>query len=183
MNSLSVMPSTITPRLSVVNNHVGIMRKINPCSNSRVDVYAIRQKNLAALVNTLFDGNQARLGTAIGVKQPQVNRWLSNSTASPRKISESSARQIEIKLGLPKGGLDETGGVALRPIQRKAIDDFFWIMENGEEKEKSILLATVDAIKSAYKEDSSTTTRTVKAGKNKTVYFGEDRRGKEKKSG
>lgn len=124
------------------------MRRFKPWSNSRVDIYATRQKNLAALVNTMADGNQAKLGSLIGVKQPQMNRWLSNSTASPRKISETSARHIEAKLGLPKGAMDDQRGClnVVRPVQRKVIDNFFWLMENGDDTAKQTLAVIVDSL-------------------------------------
>lgn len=35
----------------------------------------------------------------------------------------------------------------------KALEEFSWILEHGTESEKSILLATVDAIKSMHKQD------------------------------
>lgn len=119
-----------------------------PWSNSRMDVYITRRNNLAALVNSMFDGNQAKLGAKIGVKQPQVNRWLSTSTASPRKISETSARHIEAKLGLPKGVLDDQRGCSniVRPTQRKVVDEFFWLMENGDDTAKQTIAFIVDSL-------------------------------------
>lgn len=153
MYSLSVMSPTITHRLLNVNNHLGITRTVNTCLNSGVNVYAIRQRNLAALVESMFAGNQAKLASAIGAKQPQVNRWLSTSTASPRKISEESARQIEAKLGLRENGLDDPNGCvsdgAAQP--NPVFDDVRWILEHGRPNEISIFMATIEAIKSAHK--------------------------------
>lgn len=121
-------------------------------------VYDIRRKNLAALVKDVFGKNQAKLAVAIGVKQPQVNRWLSTSSASPRRISETSARHIEARLGLPHNGLDDPNSYmgSAKPSPSKALEDFQTALELSDHSERSILLSTISTIINTHKKDERT---------------------------
>ena len=57
-------------------------------------------------------GKQAELARAIGRSPSQVGQWLGGH----RKLGDGSARNIEIKLGLPMGWLDTAP--ALRAAER-----------------------------------------------------------------
>lgn len=100
------MNQILTARVSVRNNPSGISRPDNLWPNSGMDVFAIRRKNLRALIDTHFKGNQAALADAVGCKPPQINRWLSTTTSDRRNITERSARSIEEKLALKNLWLD-----------------------------------------------------------------------------
>jgi DNA-binding transcriptional regulator YdaS (Cro superfamily) len=82
----------------------------------------IRRQNLARLIASRFGGNQTHFARALGVKPPQVNRWVSTTAADPRSISEQSARAVEAACGLPPGWLDGPGAsvVDQQPRMTKA---------------------------------------------------------------
>lgn len=86
---------------------MGISKIRVPAKNRGMDVYETRRRNLQNLVKTRFSNSQADLADAVGIKPPQVNRWLSKTTSDPRKISERSARQIETALNISPGWLDK----------------------------------------------------------------------------
>lgn len=71
-----------------------------------MDTYQARRANLLRLINDDFDGNQTALAAAVGVKPPQVNRWVSETASEKRRITEDSARHIEEKCRKPLGWLD-----------------------------------------------------------------------------
>lgn len=71
-----------------------------------MDTYENRRLNLLQLITREFGGNQTAFARQAGVSAPQVNRWVSETAADKRRISEESARQIEIKCGKPSGWLD-----------------------------------------------------------------------------
>lgn len=71
-----------------------------------MDTYESRRANLQMLIDREFGGNQAALATVLGLKPPQVNRWLSSTAKDTRKITEESARRIERACGKEDGWLD-----------------------------------------------------------------------------
>lgn len=75
--------------------------------NHSMDIYEIRRARLQALIAQRCAGNQATLSSKTGIKAPQINRWLSSGTKDPRRITETSARNIEHKMGLPSGWMDQ----------------------------------------------------------------------------
>ena len=62
-----------------------------------MDTYQARRANLLRLIDEDFDGNQTAFAAAVGVKPPQVNRWVSETASEKRRITEDSARRIEEK--------------------------------------------------------------------------------------
>ena len=71
-----------------------------------MDTYAARRKGLIHLIATEYGGNQTTFADHIGVKPPQVNRWVSGTASETRRITEDSARRIEERCGKPTGWLD-----------------------------------------------------------------------------
>lgn len=76
---------------------------------------ATRRKRLAQLISEA--GSQAALSEKIGKAPAQISQWLNASvnsaTGKPRVMSNAVAREVEKKLGLPEGWMDqaETVGV------------------------------------------------------------------------
>lgn len=66
----------------------------------------IRLANLQRVIDKHFDGKAGRLADAIGKKRPQIYRLFSD-TENARSIGEELARDIEAKLGLQYGSLDQ----------------------------------------------------------------------------
>lgn len=63
----------------------------------------IRRENLDRLVNE--HGGQAELARTVRKDKNQINQWLGR--AGSRNLSAGSARQIEERLHLPKGWMDQ----------------------------------------------------------------------------
>jgi len=72
-----------------------------------MNIFEIRRKRLRLLIDTDFAGVTKRCAEALGMPPPQLHRWLSTTTNSPRRIEEESARAIESKLKLPDRWLDD----------------------------------------------------------------------------
>lgn len=72
------------------------------------NVYEARRANLARLLAEA--GAKVDLAARLGMTQPQISHWLRDpATSSARKITEDSARAIEVALRLPAGDLDKPG--------------------------------------------------------------------------
>lgn len=71
-----------------------------------MDTYQARRQNLIALIADEFAGNQTAFAVKVGVKAPQVNRWVSDTASDKRRINEDSARRIEDACGKEHGWLD-----------------------------------------------------------------------------
>lgn len=91
------------------------------------DLHQIRRANLQWLCDSLFEGNKAALGKALGRAPAQVSQWLGSNAAS-RAITERSARDIiEPGLGLPRGSLDDPrlsnseAGVQAKPVSAEGL--------------------------------------------------------------
>lgn len=71
-----------------------------------MDIYQARRTNLLRLIDDDFGGNQTAFAVAVGLKPPQVNRWVSETASEKRRITEDSARHIEERCHKPAGWLD-----------------------------------------------------------------------------
>ena len=71
-----------------------------------MDIKAVRLNRLRKLVADRYEGNAGRCADFMGMKRPQINRWLTHNDEARQGISEESARDIEKKHGLPSGWLD-----------------------------------------------------------------------------
>jgi transcriptional regulator with XRE-family HTH domain len=69
-----------------------------------------RLLNLRYLINTRFGGNTTACAKALGLKPPQLQRWITANEAVRQGISEDSARAMESKLGLHPKSLDAEEG-------------------------------------------------------------------------
>lgn len=72
-----------------------------------MDVKTIRLKNLRRIIDERFNGVAGQCADALGMKRPQMSRWVTANQKSRQGIAEESAREIERKLGYPMGYLDE----------------------------------------------------------------------------
>lgn len=71
-----------------------------------MDIYQARRTNLLRLIDDDFGGNQTAFAAAVGLKPPQVNRWVSETASEKRRITEGSARHIEERCHKEAGWLD-----------------------------------------------------------------------------
>ncbi len=74
-----------------------------------MDITEIRRRRLRELIDTHFSGVAIRLANHLGMKPPQLHRWL----AKGQGMREDSARAIEEKAGLPKLWLDQDPDLSL----------------------------------------------------------------------
>lgn len=66
-----------------------------------------RRTNLLRLIDERFEGKKGRFADAIGRERPLIYRLFSNTAGSKRNIGEELARDMEHKLGLTPGWLDQ----------------------------------------------------------------------------
>lgn len=76
-----------------------------------MDIQAIRRANLAALIQTRFEGKQSALATAVDRQASYISRCLAEPGKNAKPIGEKFARHIEQALNLPNGALDTQSGV------------------------------------------------------------------------
>jgi hypothetical protein len=65
------------------------------------DIYSIRRKNLARVLQEHAEGNQSQLARSIGKEPNLVNRYLKN-----KNIGDDIARSVERKYRLESGWMD-----------------------------------------------------------------------------
>jgi hypothetical protein len=68
----------------------------------------VRHRKLRELIDSRHEGNQAKFCAAVGISRSQVGQWLGGY----RNMSDTSAREIEAKLGLPRLWIDGVSGIA-----------------------------------------------------------------------
>lgn len=86
---------------------VGIHTPAYQCSNQHMEIFETRIRRLVKLIADDFGGNRAAFARHVGMKPPQVSRWLNNNQGAKRPaINEKSAREIEHKCFKPEGWLD-----------------------------------------------------------------------------
>lgn len=115
-----------------------------------MDTYQARRQNLIGLIEAEFAGNQTAFAAKVGVKPPQVNRWVSDTASDKRRINEDSARRIEDACGKDHGWLDY---VDLVPPDPKALppvaDDFALVLKAwgvADEANRAVVIAWAKAI-------------------------------------
>lgn len=77
------------------------------CGNNHMDIHEIRANNLRQLIDERFGGVASRLADKIGRQPAYVYRLFTEKTEHRRSIGEDLARDIETKLGLASGTLDQ----------------------------------------------------------------------------
>lgn len=108
-NDLNSMDGMITGQLMNGNNYSGNSHAVNFVGQYGMDVKAIRLRKLRELIETKFDGNAGQCADALGIKRPQMSRWVTSNPETRQGIAEESARAIEKKIGLDTLWMD--GGV------------------------------------------------------------------------
>lgn len=73
-----------------------------------MEIHDVRAGRVAQLIKHRFAGNSSRFAAAIGRSPNQVARWFM-STSGQRNIGEKLARDIEKRLRIPVGWLDNQG--------------------------------------------------------------------------
>lgn len=74
--------------------------------NLDMDINEIRRARLRAAIDDKFNGIAGQMADAIGRPRPNISGLLSGT----RAIGEKLARDIEMRLSLPRGWLDQAGG-------------------------------------------------------------------------
>nr|WP_273823057.1 helix-turn-helix transcriptional regulator [Pseudomonas asplenii] len=75
-----------------------------------MEISDTRRNNLRLLMNTRFEGTQARIADALEKSANYISRCLAQPDSSgAKKIGEDFAREIEEKLGLPRYAMDQPG--------------------------------------------------------------------------
>lgn len=93
-----------------------LSKRVLALSNWQVDIYAIRLQRIREIIATRFNGNKGQFADAIGRKRPNVYRLLSDTATDRRNVAEELARDIETKLGLRRGALDDRGPESSGPL-------------------------------------------------------------------
>lgn len=73
-----------------------------------MDIYENRRLRLRQAIEKRFKGNVKRCAEHMGMKPPQLHRWLSTTSKDRRRIEWDSARNIEERLGLSERWLDDS---------------------------------------------------------------------------
>lgn len=81
--------------------------------NLAMEIFDIRRRRLAKIIDDDFGGNQSAFGRHTGYSQSQINKWLSETNVSKRNITEISAREIEQKCLKPRDWLDSDNPLPL----------------------------------------------------------------------
>lgn len=119
-NDFRSIPAILTAQLIESNNCLGNSDGEIPVAKYRMDVKQIRLIRLRQHIGDKYDGFSGRLADALGMKRPQLTRWVTKNSEARQGISEESARDIEKKEGLPKGWLDRLDdsqeGVTMAPL-------------------------------------------------------------------
>ena len=98
----------VTERLSFGNNSAGNSRAVSYMVEFGMDVKRTRLLRLREVIESRFAGVAGRCADAVGVKRPQMSRWVTDNEEARQGIAEESARHIEAMLGLPRGWLDSS---------------------------------------------------------------------------
>lgn len=114
-----------------------------------MDVKTARLLNLRNIIETDFGGNAGKCADTLGIKRPQIHRWVTANEEARQGISEESARAIEEKLKKPSGYLDALpDGLVKSDDDAKVIAEFAWIFHNATDEGRAFLC---NAIKAASK--------------------------------
>lgn len=142
----------ITTQLSDVkhdNNRAGNSQPESRMVQCAMHVKTARMLNLRNIIESDFKGNAGACADVLGMKRPQIHRWITPNPEARQGISEESARAIEQKLGKPPGALDALpDGLITSDNDSKVISEFAWIYHNATEEGRAFLC---NAIKAASK--------------------------------
>jgi hypothetical protein len=115
-----------------------------------MDIYQIRRQNLIALIEREYSGNQTTFAQTIGIKPPQINRWLSETAGEKRRINENSARRIEEKSGKPAGWLDVADLIGTSKAPGAVNGGMFQLVTQAwklaDDLEKAVMIAWAHAV-------------------------------------
>lgn len=109
-----------------------------------MDTKTKRRLQLIQIIEDMFNGESGQCADKLGVKRPQLSRWITANEDARQGISEDSARSIEDKLDLPRLWLD---GLSESNPPESAVADFEWTYNNANEDGKKFLQGAIDAAK------------------------------------
>lgn len=152
---LKSMTNKITDRLSAVNikdNRSGNIQRSPVMVQFAMDVKTARLSNLRTIIANDFGGNAGKCADELGIKRPQIHRWVTINDAARQGISEESARSIEAKLGKPHGLMDALPGDAIEEsgVDAQAIAEFAWVYQHVNADGRDLLRKTIAACRGAY---------------------------------
>ncbi|MEM1244365.1 MAG: S24 family peptidase, partial [Pseudomonadota bacterium] len=78
-------------------------------------------KNLRLAIDKFYQGKPSRLAEAVGKHSSQITRIFSHSEKDKRKLGDKFAREIEVKIALPRGWLDRDNQLNLESNKQDAI--------------------------------------------------------------
>lgn len=148
----------LTDRLRFRNIYLGNIHRGNEVLKlAPMDTKTNRYLNLRQLIRIRFNGNAGKCADALGIKRPQMSRWVTENESARQGIAEESARSIEKKLGLRRGSMD--GHPELLEEQdaaghREAVERFSWIYASATDKGRELLDTAMKHVSGMYiKED------------------------------
>ena len=105
-----------------------------------MDVKTVRLLHLRAYIEKDFGGNASQCADALGIKRPQLSRWITENDAARQGISEDSARAIEARLGKPHGAMDRMPeGLDTQKSDAEVIEEFTWLWSSFNDAGRTFL--------------------------------------------
>lgn len=105
-----------------------------------MDVKTVRLLHLRAYIEKDFGGNASQCADALGIKRPQLSRWITANDAARQGISEESARAIEARLGKPHGAMDRMPeGLDAQKSDADVIEEFTWLWSSFNDAGRNFL--------------------------------------------
>lgn len=128
-------------QLNKLAAHYGLSPSQLKYGEDSLGVVETRRARLRRVIEERYKGVQANM-----VRDTGINAGELSGLMKTRFFGEKKARTLEKQLGLPDMWFD-----GVDASDSNLIDDFRWILEHGADNEKTILIATVNAIKAAHK--------------------------------
>lgn len=114
----------IYPRVKLDVNPQDIYRAVTLPDIPGMEIKDVRRESIRRLIRNSFFGKQKAFADAIGRQPDYISRILKGT----KNLGEELARDIETKLGLPTGWMDQAEGEeACAPGRPPTLPDYEWI--------------------------------------------------------